>query len=398
MIETRLSPQVLAGVNLHSLPPLSLYVHLPWCVRKCPYCDFNSHEWRGGAELPEAEYVDALLADLDAAVPQVWARRVGSIFFGGGTPSLFSAASIDALLSAIRARLTVEPDAEITLEANPGTVEAARFRDFRAAGINRLSIGVQSFDPVQLRRLGRIHDEVEARRAVDAAGAIFDRFNIDIMYALPEQTVEQAAADVAAALAAGAPHVSAYHLTIEPHTWFHRHPPVLPSEDSAADIHELVEQRLREAGFEQYETSAYARPGHRCRHNLNYWEFGDYLGVGAGAHSKLSFRDAIVRSMRARQPRDYMQRAREQRAVDEEHRVSRSELPFEFMMNSLRLTGGFALADFTERTGLPVSIIERPLALAEAKGLISRDAARVAPTLRGRRFLNDLLQLFLPTG
>jgi oxygen-independent coproporphyrinogen-3 oxidase len=289
----------------------------------------------------------------------------------------------------------VDAEAEVTLEANPGTAEAQKFRDFRAAGVNRLSVGIQSFNPRHLKLLGRIHDDGEARRAIDLAAATFDNFNIDIMYALPEQTLAEATADVEAAVASGAPHVSAYHLTIEPHTWFYHHPPQVPGEDLAADMHELVENRLGDAGFEHYETSAYARSGLRCRHNLNYWRFGDYLGIGAGAHSKLSFRDGIVRAMRARQPREYMQRAREARAVDEQHRVRKDELPFEFMMNGLRLTEGITLEDFTERTGLQVTAIEQPLQRAEEKGLVQRDLSRVRPTLRGRRFLNDLLQLFL---
>jgi putative oxygen-independent coproporphyrinogen III oxidase len=383
--------------HLAALPPLSLYVHIPWCVRKCPYCDFNSHEWRGAADsvLPEQEYVRALMADLDAALPEVWGRPVSSIFFGGGTPSLFSGEAIDMLLAAFRARLPVEADAEVTLEANPGTVEAHKFRDFRAAGVNRLSIGVQSFNPRHLKALGRIHDEREAQRAIELAGASFDSFNIDIMYALPQQTLAEASGDVSAALASGAPHVSAYHLTIEPHTWFHDHPPTVPDEDAAADIHDMVEGRLTDAGLDHYETSAYARPGLRCRHNLNYWRFGDYLGIGAGAHSKISSAEAIVRSMRARQPRDYVRRALQGSAVDERSRVAAADLPFEFMMNGLRLTEGITLEDFQARTGLPAGTVEPALALAQERGLIDRREERVRPTLRGRRFLNDLLQLFL---
>jgi oxygen-independent coproporphyrinogen-3 oxidase len=381
-------------VALQALPPLALYVHIPWCVRKCPYCDFNSHEARG--EMPEAAYVDALIADLDPALPAVWGRPVYSVFFGGGTPSLFAAASIDRLLSAFRARLPLAADAEITLEANPGTVETEKFRDFRAAGINRLSVGIQSFNPKHLVALGRIHDEREARRAVEIARTHFDNFNLDMMYALPEQTVAEAEADVAEAIATGAPHLSFYHLTVEPNTLFHKHPPPLPDEDAAAAIHDLVADRLTEAGYVHYETSAHARPGFECRHNLNYWRFGDYLGIGAGAHSKLSFADRIVREARTRNPAEYLRRVADGTQVAEHHEVRVRDLPFEFMMNALRLREGFEAALFAERTGLPITVAEKALAAAEAKGLLVRDHLRVRPTELGCRFLNDLLQLFLP--
>jgi oxygen-independent coproporphyrinogen-3 oxidase len=381
-------------VALQTLPPLALYVHLPWCVRKCPYCDFNSHELR--ADLPEAEYAAALVADLDAALPSVWGRRVQSVFFGGGTPSLFSAAAIERLLSAFRARLPLVADAEITLEANPGTVEAGKFRDFAATGVNRLSVGIQSFDPRRLAALGRIHDDREARRAVEVARAHFDSFNLDLMYALPGQTIAEAEADVVEAIATGAPHLSFYHLTIEPNTVFHKHPPPLPDEDDAAAIHELVAARLAAAGYAHYETSAHARPGRECRHNLNYWRFGDYLGIGAGAHSKISFADRIVREMRTRSPVEYLRRVAEGSHVAERREVGADELPFEFMMNALRLAAGFEVAAFAERTGLPIRVAEKALAAAEAKGLITRDHLRILPTELGRRFLNDLLQLFLP--
>jgi oxygen-independent coproporphyrinogen-3 oxidase len=381
-------------LRLAALPPLALYVHLPWCVRKCPYCDFNSHEARGA--LPEDEYVDALIADLESALPSVWGRRVHSVFLGGGTPSLFSARSIDRLLAAIRARLPLEPDAEITLEANPGTFEAEKFRDFRAAGVNRLSIGIQSFDPAHLEALGRIHDDREAHRAIEIAHASFDNFNLDLMYALPGQTLAQAEADVAAALAASAPHLSFYQLTLEPNTLFHRFPPLLPDEETSAAIGDMVAERIVAAGYVHYETSAYAPPGAECKHNLNYWRFGDYLGIGAGAHSKISFPDRIVREMRYKQPREYLARAAAGEAVQERHDVERRDLGFEFMMNALRLADGFDVALFTERTGLPVAAVDRPLAAAESKGLIERDHRRIRPTALGRRFLNDLLQLFLP--
>ncbi|HLB16035.1 MAG TPA: radical SAM family heme chaperone HemW [Burkholderiales bacterium] len=388
------SPRSGSRVALRALPPLSLYVHLPWCVRKCPYCDFNSHELRGA--MPEAAYVDAVVADLDSALPSVWGRRVHSVFFGGGTPSLFSAAAIERLLSAFRARLPLAADAEITLEANPGTVEAEKFRDFRAAGVNRLSVGIQSFDPRRLAALGRIHDDREARHAVEVARAYFENFNLDLMYALPEQTIAAAEADVAEAIATGAPHLSFYHLTIEPNTVFHKHPPPLPDEDAAAAIHELVAARLAGAGYAHYETSAHARPGLESRHNLNYWRFGDYLGIGAGAHSKVSFADRIVREMRTRSPAEYVRRVADGTQVAERREVDARELPFEFMMNALRLTEGFEIGTFADRTGLPITVAGKALAAAEAKGLISRDHLRIRPTDLGRRFLNDLLQLFLP--
>ncbi|MCG6874616.1 MAG: radical SAM family heme chaperone HemW [Betaproteobacteria bacterium] len=390
---TQVSPPA-QGIRLTSLPPLALYVHLPWCMRKCPYCDFNSHELR--AAVPEGDYVAALLADLETALPSVWGRRVHAIFFGGGTPSLFSARAIDALLAGVRARLNVDPDAEITLEANPGTFEADKFRDFAAAGVNRLSVGIQSFNPKHLAALGRIHDAREAHRAVEIAQTHFANFNLDLMYALPEQTVEEATSDITAAVATGAPHLSFYHLTLEPNTLFFRHPPRLPDEETQADIHERVVQRLVEAGYMHYETSAYARSARECWHNLNYWRFGDYLGIGAGAHAKISFADRIVREVRTRTPVEYMRRVGQGEQIVERREIERGELPFEFMMNALRLTDGIPVATFTGRTGLPVSAVQAQLAVAEAKGLIERDHQLIRPTALGQRFLNDLLQLFLP--
>jgi oxygen-independent coproporphyrinogen-3 oxidase len=381
-------------VSLAALPPLALYVHIPWCVRKCPYCDFNSHELRG--ELPEQRYIAALTADLEQALPLVWGRRVHSAFFGGGTPSLLSAHALDEILSTIRARLPLSPDAEITLEANPGTFEAHKFAEFRALGINRLSIGIQSFDPQHLRSLGRIHDEREARRAVEIAHASFDNFNLDLMYALPGQTLEQADSDIRTAIALGPTHLSAYHLTIEPNTWFHRHPPQVPDDELSANMQERIELRLRDAGFAHYETSAFAAPGRECRHNLNYWRFGDYLGIGAGAHSKLSLPQRIFRQARHKHPREYIERALEGQPVQEEHDVRVPDLPFEFMMNALRLVAGFPLRLFDERTGLPSAAVVKQLERAESLGLIERDHERVVPTLKGQRFLNELLQLFLP--
>lgn len=387
------APRRTGEVRLTQLPPLALYVHIPWCIRKCPYCDFNSHESR--EPIPEQRYVDALIADLEQSLPLVWGRRVHSIFFGGGTPSLFAPDSIDRFLSAARALLPIDADAEITLEANPGTFEAGRFAAFRALGINRLSIGIQSFDAGHLRALGRVHDGREAHCAVEIARATFDNFNLDLMYALPGQSLDQALADIDQAIAAGAPHVSAYHLTIEPNTLFHRHPPTLPDDDASADMQVAIESRLGAAGYANYETSAFARAGRSCRHNGNYWLFGDYLGIGAGAHGKVSLRDRIVRQMKHRHPREFMERALGGDAVQTSTDVSATDLPFEFMMNALRLADGFELSTFTLRTGLAVTTIASRLDLAENRSLIERDHLRVRPTLRGRRFLNDLLQVFL---
>ena len=372
-----------------ALPPLALYVHLPWCVRKCPYCDFNSHEKRDA--LPEREYVDALVADLEGMLPSVWGRRVVSVFIGGGTPSLFAPESIDALLAAVRARVPLEPGAEVTLEANPGTAEAGRFRGYREAGVNRLSLGIQSFDDAKLKALGRIHSADEARRAIEMAQAAFDNVNLDLMYGLPGQTLGEARADVAEALRFGTTHLSAYQLTLEPNTVFYSKPPQLPAHDTCADMQLAVEELAAEAGFEHYETSAFARPGRRCRHNLNYWEFGDYLGLGAGAHGKLSFADRVTRHERAKQPREYMGQA----GTVQEKPVAPRELPFEFMLNALRLVQGVPAERFEERTGLPRAAVARQLAAAEEKGLLESDPRRIRPTRRGRLFLNELLQLFL---
>jgi putative oxygen-independent coproporphyrinogen III oxidase len=377
-------------VRLSVLPPLAVYVHLPWCVRKCPYCDFNSHQ--RDATLPEQAYLQALTRDLEGALPSVWGRRIQSIFIGGGTPSLFSAAAIDELLAGIRARLPVEPDAEITLEANPGAAEADRFRGYRDAGVNRLSVGVQSFDDAMLKALGRIHGADEARRAIDLALAIFGNVNIDLMYGLPGQTVERARAGIEEAARRGAPHVSAYQLTIEPNTAFFSRPPQLPEDDACADMQLMAEETLADAGFEHYETSAFAKAGRRCRHNLNYWEFGDYLGIGAGAHGKLSFADRVTRHERVKQPRDYMAATGELRP----RALGAKELPFEFMLNALRLVEGFPAELASRRTGLPQPSFEGGLAQAEQRGLVAREGQAIRPTERGRRFLNDLVGLFLP--
>ena len=386
-------PLVTDSVAFKTLPPLSLYVHIPWCVRKCPYCDFNSHEATGA--VPEREYLTALIADLESALPMVWGRPVRTVFIGGGTPSLFSAGAIDELLATVRARLPLATDAEITLEANPGTFEAEKFAGFRAAGVNRLSIGIQSFHAPHLRALGRIHDDAQARAAIDIARANFDNFNLDLMYGLPGQTIEQALADIESALAYSPSHVSAYHLTIEPNTAFYRTPPQLPADDLAADMQQAIEAKLAAAGFRHYETSAFARPGQEARHNLNYWRFGDYLGIGAGAHGKLSFPDRVLRQMRRKHPRQYLEAAKTGNWVQEENPVEVSALPFEFMMNALRLIDGVELSLFEERTSLTFLSVQKQLASAEDKGLLERDHLRLRPTLKGQRFLNDLLQIFL---
>ena len=377
-----------------ALPPLALYIHIPWCIRKCPYCDFNSHERRGA--IPEAQYVDALVADLEFALPSIWGRRVVSVFFGGGTPSLFSPEAIDRILAAVRARVPLAPDAEVTLEANPGTFEQARFAGFKAAGVNRLSLGVQSFNPTHLVALGRVHDEREARAAAAAALDIFGNVNLDLMYALPGQTAEHASADVAAALEFSPPHLSFYHLTIEPNTLFHRYPPPLPDDDAAAEIGDAIEAALVHAGYRQYETSAFAKPDRECRHNLNYWRFGDYLGIGAGAHTKLSFPERILRQVRYKQPQQYLEQVARGEPLLEEREVTRAEIGFEFMLNALRLTDGVPVALFAERTGFPLAIVGKELDAAERRGLIVRDHERIGPTPLGRRFLNDLQAMFLP--
>jgi oxygen-independent coproporphyrinogen-3 oxidase len=381
-------------LQLAALPPLSLYVHLPWCLKKCPYCDFNSHEVMSGA-MPEQRYIDALVADLEASLPLIWGRTVHSIFIGGGTPSLFSPAAIDRLLGDIRARLRLEADCEITLEANPGTFEKDRFKAFRGAGVTRLSVGVQSFDDQHLRALGRVHDRAQAIAAVEEAAASFDTFNLDIMYALPGQTLAGLEKDMQQALDLQPPHISIYHLTIEPNTYFAKFPPVIPEEDLAYAMLDRITEMTGQAGMGRYEVSAYAKPGHRCFHNLNYWQFGDYLGIGAGAHSKLSFAHRVVRQVRWRDPKLYMDKALAGEAVTQETEVSRADLPFEFMLNALRLRDGFKLQDFVEKTGLPVTALQAGLDEAERRGLIERDWVHVKPTERGFDFLNDLQALFL---
>jgi oxygen-independent coproporphyrinogen-3 oxidase len=384
-------------VRLAALPPLSLYVHLPWCLKKCPYCDFNSHERSG--EPPFDDYVDALIADLEASLPQVWGRRVQTVFVGGGTPSLFPPQAIDRLLAAVRARLPLEPGCEVTLEANPGTFERERFRAYREAGVTRLSVGVQSFDGDMLKALGRVHDAGQAIAAAEEAAQAFETFNLDLMYALPGQTPAMLERDLAQALTLAPPHLSVYHLTLEPNTVFATRPPSgLPDDDTASEMLDVIVERTASAGLARYEVSAFARPGHRCAHNLNYWRFGDYLGIGAGAHGKLSFPDRIARQVRWRDPATYMQRAIEGRAVSNEHVVGADELPFEFMLNALRLREGFAPALFAERTGQSIAVIAEAVELAVARGLVERDTAVVRPTARGFDFLSDLQAMFLPAA
>lgn len=385
-------------IALPGSPPLSLYVHIPWCVRKCPYCDFNSHAAPGkndSHEIPEDAYLDALRADLEQSLPLVWGRPVHTVFIGGGTPSLLSAAGMDRLLSDIRALLPLDADAEITMEANPGTFEAERFASYRASGINRLSIGIQSFDDRHLQALGRIHGEREARAAIDIALKHFDNVNLDLMYALPGQTVDECVRDLEAALSYGTTHLSLYHLTLEPNTLFAKYPPALPDEDLAYEMQDIIEARTMQAGYRHYETSAYAKPHREARHNLNYWRFGDYLGIGAGAHGKLSFPQRILRQMRHKHPATYMEQAMAGNAVQESHDVGADDLPFEFMLNALRLTDGVPASNFHDYTGLPQHVIGKQLAAAEKKGLLEADPTVIKPTELGRRFLNDLQEMFL---
>jgi oxygen-independent coproporphyrinogen-3 oxidase len=382
-----------ANLEFRVSPPLALYVHVPWCVRKCPYCDFNSHEAHG--TIPEREYVDALIADLQSALPLIWGRPVVSVFFGGGTPSLLSPAAIDELITAFRALAMLSPDAEITLEANPGTVEAEKFAGFRAAGVNRLSLGIQSFNDDHLKALGRIHGAAEARCAAQLAGEHFESFNLDLMYGLPGQTHAQALTDVETALRFSPSHLSCYQLTLEPNTRFAAFPPELPESDICADMQESIEARLATAGFSNYETSAFAQRGKQCKHNLNYWYFGDYLGIGAGAHAKLTLHDRVLRQMRWKHPTAYLDNVRSGNPIQESREIDISDLPVEFLMNALRLADGFHPSLFEGRTAQPLNVILPKLKAAEAEGLLTVGPERIAPTLRGRRFLNVLLERFL---
>ncbi|MCC8689581.1 radical SAM family heme chaperone HemW [Xanthomonas campestris] len=379
-------------------PPLALYVHLPWCVRKCPYCDFNSHAAKGA--LPFDDYVDALIRDLDADLPLVWGRVVHSVFFGGGTPSLFPPEAIDRFLQAAAARLRFAPNLEITLETNPGTAEHGRFDGYRAAGVNRLSFGVQSFDDAALQRLGRIHDSAEAERAIKLAqDAGYDNFNIDLMYALPEQTLAQAEHDLERAFALQPTHLSHYQLTLEPNTVFFARPPQgIPDDDDAWDMQEHCQRLLAAAGYAQYEVSAYARPGRQCQHNLNYWRFGDYLGIGAGAHGKISSgaEQQVLRRWKHKHPQSYLASAGSTAAIGGDEHVPAARLPFEYMLNLLRLHEGFRLSDFEACTGLPAQVLQTPLARAMAHGWLVEQHGRIVPTELGRRFTNDVVELFLP--
>lgn len=379
-----------------SLPPLALYVHIPWCVRKCPYCDFNSHEAREA--LPERLYIDALLSDLDQELPAVWGRVVSSIFIGGGTPSLFSAESIDRLLVGIHTRLQCKPDLEITLEANPGTVEQGRFQEFRAAGINRLSIGVQSFNDDLLQRIGRIHGRREAIRAAELAqDAGFNSFNLDLMFGLPEQTPAQALADLSIAMDLEPAHLSWYQLTLEPNTYFHRHPPSLPDDELIWAMQQQGQAQMRERDYTQYEVSAYTRAGQECRHNLNYWRYGDYLGIGAGAHQKIT--DAAAQTIRRRwklkNPRDYLASVGSNTHIGGTSEPGAQEVVLEFLMNALRLNAGFATAGMEDSTGLQLELLRPALERARRRGLLEEDEPWRC-TERGQRFLNDLLTEFVP--
>ena len=381
------------AVNFQALPPLSLYIHRPWCVRKCPYCDFNSHEARGA--FPEREYVAALVRDLELALPLIWGRKVYTVFFGGGTPSLLSGESIEQIMRSVRMLLPLDINAEVTLEANPGTVEADRFADYRDAGVNRLSMGIQSFNDAHLQALGRIHTADEARQAIEIAQQHFDNINLDLMYALPKQALDEALQDVRSALSFSPQHLSCYHLTLEPNTLFHRNPPSLPDDDASSDMQQRIEETLAVQGYQHYETSAFAQPKRRAKHNLNYWQFGDYLGIGAGAHSKLSFPGRVIRQARHKQPQAYLNAVAKGAPLQSEHEVAPGELAFEFMMNALRLNEGFDSTLFEKRTSLSLLSIQRELAEAETRGLLFRDHQGIAPTPMGQRFLNDLLGMFL---
>jgi oxygen-independent coproporphyrinogen-3 oxidase len=383
------------GIALRTLPPLSLYIHFPWCERKCPYCDFNSHQIKDGG-FDEKRYIQALLTDLQTELPNVWGRRIHTIFIGGGTPSLLSPKGLDDLLSHVRALVPLEPHAEITLEANPGSVEAAKFKEFAELGINRVSLGIQSFNHDHLQALGRIHNRQEACAAIEIAQRFFERVNIDLMYALPHQTVTQAQADLNEALSFEVTHLSLYHLTLEPNTYFASHPPQLPHEDDSDAMFEFALSTLQDRGYQRYEISAYCKNTEECKHNLNYWEFGDYIGIGAGAHGKISFSDRITRQVRERHPEAYMQKMIEQQhAVIEKRVLSLDDLPFEFMLGALRLLDGLPTQLFSDRTGMDLSRLAKPIAQALHKGLLDDDPRQLKASALGIRYLNDLQELFL---
>ncbi|MFZ1568107.1 MAG: radical SAM family heme chaperone HemW [Thiolinea sp.] len=378
-----------------SFIPLALYIHLPWCIRKCPYCDFNSHH--APNHLPEKQYVQALLNDLAQELPYIWGRRLESIFIGGGTPSLFSAESMDELISGIRALLPFRPNIEITLEANPGTFEQEKFNGFREAGINRLSVGIQSFNPQHLQALGRVHNQAEALKAAEVARyAGFNNFNLDLMFGLPQQSLEQALADLQQAIDLQPTHLSWYQLTLEPNTLFYKHPPVLPDDDLLVDMQYAGQALLQQAGYTQYEVSAYAQAGRECRHNLNYWQFGDYLGIGAGAHGKITdpFKQ-VIRHQKYRQPTQYLQQTELGQARSETQTLTAADLKFEFMLNALRLKSGFDLELFAERTGLSIETLQAPLELAAQKGWLTINQNHIQTTELGWQFLNTVIQLFL---
>jgi len=386
-------------VALTSLPPLALYIHFPWCEKKCPYCDFNSHQIKEGnrqSGFDEKRYINALIADLETELPNIWGRQVHTIFIGGGTPSLLSPAGMDELLSAIRARLNLDPAAEITMEANPGSIEAAKFAGYAKCGINRVSIGVQSFQDEQLKALGRIHTSTEAKRAIEIALQHFPAVNLDLMYGLPNQTLAAAKNDIDTALSFQTPHLSLYNLTLEPNTYFANFPPKLPSEDEIDLMFEQNLALLTKAGYQRYEVSAYAKKDQECKHNLNYWRFGDYIGIGAGAHGKISFPNKITRQVRERHPETYMSAIENQgHALIESKEINAEDLPFEFMLNALRLTSGVETSSFSERTGLPLSALSKALNEACQKGLLDENPKNLKPTALGLRYLNDLQALFL---
>lgn len=389
-------------VSLTTLPPLSLYIHFPWCEKKCPYCDFNSHQIKDGAgvngkaSFDEQRYINALIADLETELPNIWGRQVHSIFIGGGTPSLLSPQGMDELLSSIRARITLEPDAEITMEANPGSIEAHKLAGFAKAGINRISLGIQSFQDEKLKALGRIHNGAEAKRAIQIAMDYFKSVNLDLMYGLPNQSLADAKEDIQTALSYKTPHMSLYNLTLEPNTYFANFPPKLPSDDEVDAIFEQNLEFLKDAGYQRYEVSAYAKKDQECKHNLNYWRFGDYIGIGAGAHGKISFPDRITRQIRERHPEAYMQAIETKgSALIDTKEISANDLPFEFMLNALRLTNGVDTNTFSERTGLPLSIISKSLDEASKKGLLDENPSKLRPTDLGLRYLNNLQEMFL---
>ena len=391
---------VINPIALSALPPLALYIHFPWCEKKCPYCDFNSHQIKDATNLvggfDEQRYINALIADLETELPNIWGRYVHSIFIGGGTPSLLSAAGMDQLLCAVRARVNLEPDAEITMEANPGSVEADKLAGFAKAGINRVSLGIQSFQDEQLKALGRIHNGAEAKRAVQIALDHFKSVNLDLMYGLPNQSLAAARSDIETALSFETPHLSLYNLTLEPNTYFASFPPKLPSDDEIDAIFEQNLELLSNAGYQRYEVSAYAKKDQECKHNLNYWRFGDYIGIGAGAHGKISYPGKITRQVRERHPETYMQAIETKgNALIESREITSKDLPFEFMLNTLRLTDGVDTNTFSERTGLPLSVISKGLEVASKKGLLDENPSKLKATPLGLRYLNNLQEMFL---